>query len=151
MCITMPFKRRAVKYIFSIIFIIFYFSSANYTDKTDFLNIKFNALFKYAYFDSEKFINESEKIGIALHDSDKYRFFYNDFFKKEEEIVMYPFASDINIFTYLITHFDADVIYARINSNAYPIFKEMYKKFGTVSAVLTDNNIEVIRIVKNKP
>ncbi len=143
----LPLKNILLKTFFSIFFLVTYFQGTDYfNEKKGLTTIWFENLFQYAYYDSEKFVNEGKKIGIALHDTEKYSLFYKKYLRGNEIFIMYPLAVGFEFYDYIDAS-DADVIYARMRFNNFPLWVEAYKE-GKVSIIRTDRDVIVARIIK---
>lgn len=145
--VFLPFKNQCLRLVFSLFFLITYFSGNNYFEKNGLMLIRFGDIIKYSHYDSLQYRNKGLKIGIALHDTENYKLFYKKYLKGDETIIMYPFAAHLNYFIDKILQSDADVIYARMEFKRFPIFVEMIKPYADVSIIRTDRDVLIGRIV----
>ncbi len=146
------FKNKFFKWAAVLILIyngVFCFSGRGYyIDKNDLLVIRAEEAYKYSFFDSDKF--KDKKIALLMFDNIKeYKDYYKNFYKNETQLIMFRFGYDtFESYEEKLLNSKADVFYLMYHIARLGEFIDYFGKKYKISAILTDKNVVLIRMMK---
>ena len=149
-----PFKNKILKWIAVLILIyngVFCFSGKGlYADKNDLLVIRAEEAYKYSFFDSIKFINKNKKTALLMFDNIKeYKDYYKDFYNSKMQLIMFRFGYDSNeSYEQKLVNSGAEVFYSMFHIARLNELIDYFSKKYSISAIITDKNVVLIRMIK---
>ena len=150
------FKNKILKWAVILILIysgVFCFSGKGlYADKNDLLVIRAEEAYKYSFFDSNKYLNQNKKVALVMFDNiNEYKEYYKKYYNEKIKLVKFRFAYDSNeSFEQKLVNSGAEVFYSMVHLMRLGEFLEYFGKKFDISAIITDKNVVLIRMIKNK-
>lgn len=150
------FKNKILKWAVILILIysgVFCFSGKGlYADKNDLLVIRAEEAYEYSFFDSNKYLNQNKKVALVMFDNiNEYKEYYKKYYNEKIKLVKFRFAYDSNeSFEQKLVNSGAEVFYSMVHLMRLGEFLEYFGKKFDISAIITDKNVVLIRMIKNK-